>query len=89
VVDPTDALVPEALVILTDVDTGVSRDMRTDSTGSFRFDRVQPGTYAVRIEKQGFRSQQITGLIVTVGKDTSAGRIALKVGAPAETIGQQ
>ncbi len=85
-VDPNGALIPGAHVILTEVKLGVSREMRTDATGSFRFDRVEPGAYAVRIEKPGFRAQQTTGLIVTAGKDTSAGRIALRLGSPSDTV---
>jgi carboxypeptidase family protein len=54
--DQTGAVLPGAQVELTPAGTAVaSQTMVTTPTGSFRFDRVPPGSYDIRITFAGFR----------------------------------
>lgn len=55
VTDPTGAVVPDALVELTSLDMGVSRDMRTRADGIYR-PSVLAGMYLPTVTKDGFQT---------------------------------
>lgn len=55
VVDSSGAAVPGASVTLTNEGTNTSRTTVTNENGDYVFDLIQPGTYTVSIEKQGFK----------------------------------
>jgi len=87
VVDETGAVIPGAQVTLTNVETGVTREMATNDQGYFYFDRVSPGLeYRVTITAQGFKKREMTGLDVRVAKNTDIGSQKLEVGDVAETV---
>ncbi|HSC78639.1 MAG TPA: carboxypeptidase-like regulatory domain-containing protein, partial [Candidatus Acidoferrales bacterium] len=86
VVDPTDAVVPGATVTLANLDTGLTREMQTDDTGHFLFDRVPPGRYRLTISASNFQNIEISALNVTIGKDTSVGQLRLTVGPTQQTV---
>ena len=56
VTDSTGALVPKAKITATNVATGISREMETDESGTYRLTNMSPGVYDVRIEHEGFKS---------------------------------
>jgi hypothetical protein len=56
--DASGAAIPAATVTATNQETGLKRSARTDDSGRFNFPQLKPGTYSVRIEAQGFESQQ-------------------------------
>ena len=58
VTDSTNASVPGATVTVINRETGVKRSAKTDDTGHFNFPQLKPGIYAVKVEAQGFESQQ-------------------------------
>lgn len=86
VMDQTDAVIPGARVTLIEQNTGATREQVTGGTGGFTFDRVLPGIYTVRIEREGFRSHEIENMEVFTGKVTSTGPVRLEVGQPVETV---
>jgi len=87
VVDETGAVIPGAQVTLTNVETGVTREMATNEQGYFYFDRVSPGLeYRVTITAQGFKKREMTGLDVRVAKNTDVGSQKLEIGAVADTV---
>ncbi len=86
VVDPTEAVVPGATVTLTNLDTGLTREMQSDETGHFLFDRLPPGRYRLTIYAPNFQNIEISALDVTIGKDTSVGRLRLTVGPTQQTV---
>jgi hypothetical protein len=67
VMDPDRAVVTEAEVTLTHIDTGAQRIVRTAADGTFRFIDLVPARYLVQILKPGFGmySEDIT--LSTVG----------------------
>ena len=67
VTDSTDAVVPKAKVTLMSVETGAIRDALTDDSGEFRFVAVIPGTYDIKVEKDGFGTQSRRNVAITVG----------------------
>jgi hypothetical protein len=55
VTDPSEAIVPNASVTITNEATGVSQTGQTTSAGYYRFPALPGGTYTVRITAQGFK----------------------------------
>jgi hypothetical protein len=52
--DTTGAVIPDVQVVLTNVDTGVSRRTTTSSGGYYRFPSLPPGKYRLTATKPGF-----------------------------------
>jgi hypothetical protein len=55
VTDPTQAVVPDAKVTLTNLATNVARSATTSAEGLYLFGNVPAGEYNLAVEKQGFR----------------------------------
>jgi len=63
VLDPSGAVIPNAQVKATDVNTGSVRDVQTNPEGRYLFSQVNPGTYRIEVHAEGFglgRSQPTT-----------------------------
>jgi hypothetical protein len=66
--DATGAVVPGAMVTVTSHDTGSKRSAKTDEAGRFNFPQLKPGSYAVRIEAQGFEPQEADKVFSGLGQ---------------------
>src|SRR5215470_15599156 len=64
--DAQDAVVPNAVVSLKNIDTGVSQATESNEAGLFEFPNVRPGSYSVKVEKTGFKSFQQAPVAVAV-----------------------
>ena len=65
VTDKSSAVISGAEVVATFKATGTTRTATTNETGAYRFDFLNPGTYTVKITKQGFATvSQTTDLLV-------------------------
>jgi hypothetical protein len=85
VTDNTGAAVSGATVTLTNEGTNTSLTTQTSDSGAYTFDLIQPGTYSVMVEKQGFKkfiSKSNTALI----NQPATVNIALEVGDVSATI---
>jgi hypothetical protein len=85
VVDPSNAVVPNADVTLTNTGTSVARHTTTNSAGFYRFDAVDLGTYNINVEAKGFAASRVTDV------DVSAARVldvpfTLRVGQASEVV---
>jgi hypothetical protein len=67
VTDQTGAVVPGAMVTVTNVETGLVRSAATDRSGFYRVPSVPPGVYAVNAALGGFRPQMRANQILHVG----------------------
>jgi hypothetical protein len=85
VTDPSDALIPNAKVTITNTATGVAREFTTDSGGRYRAVSVEPGPYSVKVEASGFAPLERRGIDVIVGQ-TATVDITLRVGGTGETV---
>lgn len=85
VLDPSAALVTGATVTLTNVDTGVRDTRKTDNSGHYIFDLVQPGTYKVEVEAAGFTKSVHEDILVQSRADVTVDA-ALQVGATRDAI---
>src|ERR1700704_945218 len=83
VVDSTGAVIPGAKVTLSGP-TG-TQTVNSEGDGNFLFSRLAPGTYSLKVEKQGFKAADAKAIQVEVGR-TSNLKMRLEPGAATETI---
>src|ERR1700730_18009406 len=62
VFDQSGGAIAGAMVTVTDVARGVSRPLTSDSAGEYSAPNLQPGTYTVRAEANGFQTTQHTDI---------------------------
>jgi hypothetical protein len=86
VVDPADAAVVSAPVVLTNVDTEAMRTANMDNTGTYRFLQLEPGNYSVIVKAAGFKSETQTGLVISAQETLNGGKMVLQLGSVAESI---
>jgi len=60
VLDPSQAVIPNATVKLRNLDTLVERTTTTGATGVYRFSSLPPGRYEVTAEAEGFQPKTVT-----------------------------
>jgi outer membrane receptor protein involved in Fe transport len=65
VVDPSGAVLINATVKITNVETNIERETSTNMAGVYRFVAVEPGTYTVEFSMKGFETAKLEK--VTVG----------------------
>jgi hypothetical protein len=84
VTDPSDAVVPDAEMTLTQLDTQVERTFVTGQDGFYSFPDVPPGDYRIEAAGIGFRTAQ-TEVSVRVTQLVRAD-LQLELGATTETV---
>src|SRR5579859_3286698 len=85
VTDPNGAVIASATVTATNASTGISRVVRTNSDGSYRFAALPPGSYQLTTIATGFSREVSKGLELTVGQSATYD-VHLKVGVATETV---
>ncbi len=85
VTDPAGAAVPGASVTLTNITTTLSRETATDAVGGYNFATVQPGTYTIKVTRQGFAVLEHTNINVTADAILRVD-VTLKVGAATDSV---
>jgi len=83
--DPTHAVVPGAKVTLHNTATGVEMVRQTDTSGSYVFDPVLPGTYSVIVEATGFEKFVQENMGVQTAADITANAV-LTVGSVTQAV---
>lgn len=83
--DPTGAVVPNAKVSMTGIDTGVVRTTTSNNAGEYVFTSINPGRYSLEASAPGFSSQKVTQFLFTVGQ-IAAFDFALAVGAESTVV---
>ncbi len=83
--DPTSAVVPQARITIKNTVKGTVRISSTDTDGRYSFTSVEPGTYELRAESAGFRTEIKNGVVLTVG-GTSEMDVTLQVGPTNEVV---
>ena len=85
IVEDNDGVVPGASVRITNTDTGQTQQLVTGDRGYFEAVLLNPGTYAVRVELQGFKTLSQTGISLAVGQTVSL-TLKLEIGQLTEHI---
>jgi len=85
VTDPSQSVVPNAKVTLTDVASGSQRQTVSNADGYYSFASVPVGTYSLTIEAQGFKTHKEAAIRLGGGDQRNV-NVALAVGGSAETV---
>ncbi len=83
--DPTGATIPTATVQLLNVAKGVTLTHKTDATGGYEFDNIQPGEYKMTVTAPGFEVSNTDAFTVNVGARQRVD-LALKLGAASDSV---
>jgi len=82
--DQSDAVVPGASITVRHIATGAERHVTSDTGGAFSAPALAVGTYEVRAELSGFRTQQ-TEVVVATGR-VSTVDMRMEVGLTTEVV---
>ncbi len=85
VLDPSGALVGNAAITATGVDTGSTYEAVSTSAGTFHFPQMQLGRYNLKVVAPGFKVQDVDGVLVTTG-NVSPAEIHLATGSASESV---
>ena len=83
--DSSRAVVPQAKMVIINIDTNVAKELLTDSTGHYVQPSLLPGRYTVVAEKVGFRSVRQESVKLDVGQIRDV-NFTLEVGGIADTV---
>jgi hypothetical protein len=85
VTDASSAAISGATVTIVSTENGLKRSAKTDDSGRFNFPQLRPGTYTVKVEAEGFASQQIDSLASGLGQNQTA-NFKLAVAASKQSV---
>ncbi len=85
VTDPNGAAVPGATVSITNTGTGQTREAVTNSNGEYSIINVLPGSYDVKVTKQGFTTYTLTGQTISANNALRAD-VTMKIGNVSEVV---
>ncbi len=85
VMDPSGAVVPSAVVRVTNTATGVTAELTTNESGIYQALQLIPGPYTVTVGAAGFKSMERKGITVQVG-DRLTLNVTLEVGTAVDTV---
>ncbi len=85
ILDQSGAVVPGASVVVTNANSGVRSSTTTNAQGAYTVPFLQPGTYNIRVESQGFKPALRSGVVLEI--DQTAGiDFNLQVGEATQTV---
>src|SRR5262245_28876815 len=85
VTDPAKAVVPGAVVVVTNLGTNEAVKVATDAEGNYTIPFLNPGIYSVTVEARGFKKYTRTNQELQVGQSATL-NIELELGDASETI---
>src|ERR1700687_2015180 len=85
VTESSGAVVPDAKVTVTSVDTNLSRSVPTNSSGEYRIEFLPVGNYSLEVSAPGFKQFLQKGIILQVGQ-TARLDARLALGSVSEVI---
>jgi len=85
VTDPSGAVIANASVTATNIATGQTRSVTTDTSGIYKISLLPPGSYTLKFSANGFKSVEVPGVSVNV-TETHLVDHSLEVGAQSQQI---
>lgn len=85
VTDPTGAVVPKAVVTVTNSETGVVTTTTSSNSGDFIFPALPIGTYSIKVEAPGFKGFSATGIILNIDQEFVEA-VKLTLGSSSDTV---
>ncbi|MEK7403466.1 MAG: carboxypeptidase regulatory-like domain-containing protein [Acidobacteriota bacterium] len=86
VVDPGDAVVPNATVKVVQLSTNSERVTVTNEFGIFNLPSLVASAYTITIDAPGFKSKELANLTLNAFQTMTLGRIMLEVGSGPSTV---
>ncbi|QEE29862.1 TonB-dependent receptor [Terriglobus albidus] len=85
VMDPSSAMVPDASLVLTQLETGQQTVLKTDANGLAVFSSLRPGNYKLVASRDGFRRAELNGITVVIGQRANL-EVHMQVGDNTESV---
>ena len=85
VTDPSGAAVPDASVTVTNPQTAISRQVKTDDMGNYRVESLVPGTYTLKVEHSGFETAEVQATDLPVARTVTV-NVVMRIGAVTQTV---
>jgi hypothetical protein len=85
VIDPSGGVISGASVKITELDTGISQERKTNSNGYYRFSGLAVGEYSVTVSNASFKTKILERVELQVG-ETHTLDVPLEVGAIDEKV---
>jgi hypothetical protein len=85
VFDPTGAAVPNATVVLRQVNTGVEHSTTASSAGVYRFTALPAATFVLTVNAPGFETAALDNIVIQVA-ETRTLDVRMKLGAATQKI---
>lgn len=86
--DTSQAIIPGVKVSLKNVATNITSTTESNSSGIYVFPSLNPGTYELTFEKEGFRTRRISGIPLSTGLTATMDAV-MDVGSVAESVSVQ
>jgi hypothetical protein len=86
VVDPTEAVVPKAKIVLTSRSTGVTRTVVSNGEGVFSFSAVPSGDFNLTVTSKGFETYTETGIHLDPQDNRVLREIKLTLGSESSVV---
>ncbi|MBI4854043.1 MAG: TonB-dependent receptor [Acidobacteria bacterium] len=83
--DSEGAILSGATITLINPSTGIKKEMASDDKGNYSFSTIEPGSYNIQIENQGFATATYKDIRVPVGQSVVV-NVELKVGGLQEMV---
>jgi hypothetical protein len=83
--DATGAVVPNAKIIITNVNTRRTAETTSNATGAFALAALQPGKYIMTVEASGFRKTVVNNIELDVD-DYVSQKVTLEIGQVTESV---
>jgi hypothetical protein len=85
IADPSGASVPSAAIEITDTDTGVITNVKSNAAGDYTVPFLAPGHYSISVSMPGFKSYTHSGLLLQT-EQTITENVTLGLGDVTETV---
>jgi Carboxypeptidase regulatory-like domain len=85
ITDSSGAVIGDALITLTNLDTAEKRNLQTEASGTYTIVNILPGRYKLEVEKSGFKKSVREPIVVQIESGLRVD-IALEVGAVNQTV---
>ncbi|MGA9964277.1 MAG: carboxypeptidase regulatory-like domain-containing protein, partial [Terriglobales bacterium] len=85
VTDGTGAVIAGAQVTIKNTATNLTRELATNKSGFYSAPNLSPGSYMVTALANGFRSEAVTGLTLTVGANIEV-NLTMAIGTASENV---
>ena len=83
--DPAGAVIANAVLTVTNQQTGLQREIRTDAQGHYSFSELAPGTYRISGKAPGFAEALVNNVVLEVNQPNTV-NVKFEIGATSTTV---